>query len=238
MGVPCITSPVRKRGASSDKWSHSFLWEDVTAAQVLDFLKAYKTPIGIDRANTLVMAEFIEQMNACGELDKWSVALIAEGKLGSRRHTFSPHAVVDTFPSRSDKEHGGRYTIGVLTDPKDEAIDLDESAWQAALAATQAQWKPDVARNRMTMPEVPSGMKIREQIGKGLPDAPPPSRKGLLLLYPLSPEVNGEQVVANWDKPIMALAVSFPCSESGIKVDYKVDHLMWKEWEGEYGAAD
>jgi len=239
MGLPSKTGPSLKRGDGVDKWPHSFLWEDISAEQVLDFLKAYKTPLGADRANTLVMAEFIEQMNKCGELENWTVALLAEAKDTSKEYQFSPHVSVDRFPYRTATPADGRCTIGVLTDPKDEAIDLDDLCWQAALASTQSQWKPDVARNRVKKPEAPSGLKIRELRGKGISGGAKPSRKGLLLLYPLSlRRENGELAIKNWDKPVMALAVSFPTSESGVKVDYKVDHLLWKEWEGEYGSAD
>ena len=184
------------------------------------------------------MAEFVEQMNAVGELKKWTVALVAEGRKGASAYEFSPSVSVDSFPSRGDTGGGGRYTIGVLTDPVDEAIDMDEAEWLAALATTQAEWKPDAARNRREKPTRPSGRKIREQRGKGFPGGPPPSRQGLLLLYPLSPVVDGKQLIAGWESPIMGMAVSFPASDSGVKVDYKVDHLLWKEWEGEYGAAD
>jgi hypothetical protein len=238
MEKPDFSGLVRKRGTLEDAWRRSYLWGDVSSEQVLDFLKSYKTPPGADRANTMVMAEFVERMNKIGELQKWTVALLAEGRKAPTGYAFSPFVSVDSFPSRGDIGVEGRYTIGVLTDPSDEAIDLEAPEWVAALAATQAQWTPDPARNRLTQPERPSGMKTREQRGKGFPGGPPPSRKGLLLLYPLSPAFDGKQVIAGWDKPIMGLAVSFPASESGIKVDYKVDHLLWKEWEGEYGASD
>jgi hypothetical protein len=238
MGDPDLRGPIRKRKDSEDTWKRSFLWGNVSFEKVLEFLKAYRTPSGADRANTLVMAEFIEQMTKSGELMEWTVALLAEGKKSLSAHVFSPSVTVDSFPSRGDKRVEGRYTIGVLTDPSDEAIDLDEPEWLAALAATQAQWKPDAARNRFVEPVRPSGVKIREQRGKGFPGGPKPSHKGLLLLYPLSPDLDGEQVIAEWDKPIIGVAVSFPASDSGIKVDYKVDHLLWKEWEGEYGAVD
>ena len=238
MGEPGLRRLVRKRGSYEDSWKRSFLWDNISADQVLEFLKAYRTPLGADRANTKVMAEFVEQMNNVGELEKWTVALLAEGKKAPFDFEFSPYVSVDSFPSRGDTRVEGRYTIGVLTDPSDEAIDLEEPEWLAALAATQMQWKPDPARNRLTQPERPSGMKVREQRGKGFPGGPPPSRKGLLLMYPLSPEVEAKQVIAGWNKPIMALAVSFPGSDSGVKVNYKVDHLLWKEWEGEYGASD
>ena len=238
MGVPDEFGPVRQRKDTDDAWKRSFLWKDVSFEKVLEFLKTYRTPSGADRANTLVMAEFIEQMNKGGELREWTVALLAEGRKATSEYVFSPSVSVDSFPSRGDKRVEGRYTIGVLTDPSDEAIDLDQPEWLAALRATQAQWKPDAARNRFIMPDRPSGMKIREQRGKGFPDGPNPSHKGLLLLYPLSPEVDGKQVIAGWNNPIIGVAVSFPSSDSGVKVEYKVDHLLWKEWEGEYGAVD
>ena len=238
VGEPHVRGPIRNRGESEDSWKRSFLWERVAAEHVLDFLKAYRTPPGADRANTAVMAEFVEQMNAVGELQEWTVALVAEGRKGASAYVFSPSVSVDSFPARGDTGVGGRYTIGVLTDPVDEAIDMDEAEWLAALAATQAEWKPDAARNRLEKPSRPSGRKIREQRGKGFPGGPAPSRKGLLLLYPLSPVVEGRQVIDGWNEPIMGVAMSFPASDSGVKVDYKVDQLLWKEWEGEYGAAD
>lgn len=238
VGEPHVRGPVRKRAGTEDSWKRSVLWDGVDAEQILDFLRAYRTPPGAERANTAVMAEFIDQMNAVGELKKWTVALVAEGRNGASAYEFSPFVSVDSFPSRGDTKVGGRYTIGVLTDPVDEAIDMDEAGWFAALAATQSEWKPDAARNRHEKPVRPSGRKIREQRGKGFPGGPAPSRKGLLLLYPLSPVADGKQVIHGWDEPIMGIAVSFPASDSGVKVDYKVDHLLWKEWEGEYGAAD
>jgi hypothetical protein len=33
----------------------------------------------------------------------------------------------------------------------------------------------------------------------------------------------------------MAFGVSFPSSDSGVKVEYAVDHLLWTQ---EYGPAD
>lgn len=238
VGEPHVRGPVRKRAGTEDSWKRSVLWDGVEVEQILDFLRAYRTPPGADRANTSVMAEFVDQMNAVGELRKWTVALVAEGRQGAAAYDFSPFVAVDSFPSRGNTNVAGRYTIGVLTDPVDEAIDMDEAEWLAALAATQAEWRPDAARNRRDKPVRPSGRKIREQRGKGFPGGPAPSRKGLLLLYPLSPVVDGIQVVTGWEEPIMGIAVSFPASDSGVKVDYKVDHLLWKEWEGEYGAAD
>jgi hypothetical protein len=238
LGEPEIRGPIRKRGAFEDTWKRSVLWNGVGAKEVLEFLRAYRTPPGADRANSAVIAEFIEQMNGVGELSEWTIAVVAEGRKGTTAYEFSPSVSIDSFPARGKPDAGQRYTIGVLTDPVDEAIDMDEAEWLAALEATQAEWKPDPARNRNERPTTPSGRKIREQRGKGFAGGPAPSRKALLLLYPLSPVVDKKQVIKGWDAPIMGFAISFPASDSGVKVDYKVDHLLWKEWEGEYGAAD
>lgn len=48
------------------------------------------------------MAEFVGQMNAVGELKKWTVALVAEGRKGASAYEFSPSVSVDSFPSRGD----------------------------------------------------------------------------------------------------------------------------------------
>jgi hypothetical protein len=102
MGEPDLCGPIRKRGSYEDAWKRSFLWADVSADHVLDFFKSYKTPPGADRANTMVMAEFVEQMNSVGELQKWTVALLAEGRKAPACYEFSPVVSVDSFPSRGD----------------------------------------------------------------------------------------------------------------------------------------
>ena len=56
-----------------------------------------------------------------------------------------------------------------------------------------------------------------------------------MLLYPLAPKGAGESVVSAWDKPIIAFAISFPSSKSGVMVEYKVDH---RYWEQEYGPSE
>ena len=63
-------------------------------------------------------------------------------------------------------------------------------------------------------------------------------RSGALLLYPLDPKLAGAGAFPNRTKPILGFGVSFPSSESGVKVEYKVDHIIWGQWELEYGASE
>jgi hypothetical protein len=129
------------------------------------------------------------------------------------------------------------FAIGVLTDPKDEGIDLDDNVWKDALARTRAAWTPDPARGRVTLPTAPSGKGIREARDRLGGEAD----RGLLLLYSLAPDYRGQEktpenlIVPDWDKPIMAFAIAFPASENGIRVEYEVNLLYWMQ---EYGPAE
>ena len=53
--------------------------------------------------------------------------------------------------------------------------------------------------------------------------------------YPLDPQQAGSEALAGRKDPVMAFGVSFPSSDSGVKVEYAVDHLLWTQ---EYGPAD
>ena len=68
-------------------------------------------------------------------------------------------------PQRSaNPSFDDRYPIVRLLSPRDEAIDLDEPAWAAALAATSKAWKPDPTKQENGVlqkePELPNGPVI------------------------------------------------------------------------------
>jgi len=162
-----------------------------------------------------------------GELLTWSVALVAEGPVeANQSHTFAGRHTISSFPKRSHRDgNEGTYTIGVLTDPSDEGIDIEESDWLEALDLTVKEWTPDLARSRTTAPTRPSGKKLREVIA----NKQGTSARGLLVLYPLAPGGAKGAVPEGWTEPVMAFAMSFPASESGVVVEYEVDHLYWEQ---------
>ena len=230
LGPSFEQGPIRKRDDGSDAWKRSTLWRDVSSELIIDFFENYLTHPRATSAISAVLAEFIKKMNDQNELKLWTVVLVAEGHPG-KSHAFSSGLEIANFPSRSDTEVAGSYSIGVLTDPSDEAIDLDYEAWKKALNMTLSVWQPDPARNRINPPMRPSGKKVRELRGSDIGNL----NRGVLLLYPLSPSPNGKPITADWDEPIIAFAIAFPSSESGVKVEYKVDHLYWKQ---EYGSSE
>lgn len=238
-------SPKYERGGDPSSWPGARLWRDVDVSKVLAFLGlgAYATHPNATSANAAVLSEFISKMVETGQLTKWNVALLGGGNGKGSEHTFPGGTPSKSYfirktddpvdPRRLDPKS---FAIGVLTDPKDESIDLDDDIWFKALDLTRAAWKPDPARGRLEQPSFPSGKGIRETRGKlgGKTD------RGLLLLYPLSPYFYKDNkperlIVPGWDKPIMAFAIAFPASDKAIKVEYEVNLLYWKQ---EYGPSE
>jgi hypothetical protein len=143
---------------------------------------------------------------------------------------------------RSNKtpESATKYSIGRLLSPKDETIDLDEDAWEAALNSTRSAWKPDPAKakagQQQVPPEVPSGPHIRKIRGLGAANVPAAPERGLLLIYLLDPKKSGDAVSV--DTPIVAFGISFPFSHASSRVKYTVNSVQWKQWESDFGPAD
>lgn len=238
-GAPYETNPTRVRGDLEQRWQ-GFLWNCVPADSIAEFFESFITHPKARKVNSALLRDFVRAVAASGELTSWTVALLGGGS--GAPHTFTGGLTIDAMTKRTaDKDITDRYAIGRLLSPRDEAIDLDNAAWTAALARTKRTFNPDAGRQKdgikPSMPEVPNGPSIRQIRGKGSePDgiAPAPQR-GLLLLYPLDPQQSGSEALARWTDPVMAFGVSFPASDSGVKVEYAVDHLLWTQ---EYGPAD
>ncbi|MCW2311482.1 Z1 domain-containing protein [Rhodoferax antarcticus] len=237
MGKSSEIDPSRKRAGVDQPWK-GFLWSKVPADQIADFFEAYSTHPKARKVNSRLLAEFVRSMSKASELTSWTVALIGGGT--GDAFEFNGGLVLDGMLKRSaNPENKDRYSIGRLLSPRDEAIDLEDVAWSAALAATVRAWKPDPARQKDGVdplpPEVPNGPAIRRLRGKGADGVAPAPERGLLLLYALDPKQAGQDVFPERKKPIIGFGVSFPSSDSGVKVEYKVDHLLWEQ---EYGSAE
>ena len=116
-------------------------------------------------------------------------------------------------PGIEDQVETGRYVIRRLLAPRDEAIDLDLDAYEAALRQTIDTWERDRGRSgRREEPNLPSGPSIRERRDP---------RNGLLLLYPLSHR--GEHVEG--DLPVVGFGISFPGSDRARMVTYRVNNI-------------
>ncbi len=240
LGAPTIAGPKFDRNGSVDSWPRSHLWLDVNSSKILAFLDSYITRPDASTAKSALLAEFINKMNEIGQLNQWNVALLAEGSSEGVLYEFPGGIRIDSLPMRTpddfdppESRNSAHFAIGVLTEPADEGIDLDDETWREALQITQLAWKPDPARGRINMPSVPSGKSMRLARGK-LGNS---KGRGQLLLYPLAPYAGKPktEIVPGWDKPIMAFAIAFPASDNGISVEYEVNMLYWIQ---EYGPTE
>lgn len=230
---------IRDRESIKQKWT-GFLWKNVPAHSVIDFLNSYQTHPDSYKVRSPLIAEFIESMNSVGELTDWTVAIIGGGD--GDPCAFSDYAVIQMSQRTSNgKEDSGRYSIGRLLSPRDESIDLDKRAWQAALELTKAARKSDPLRGdtgkQFSDPEIPNGPAMRRIRGEGSDGIRHSRETGLLLLYALDPKKSGIDF-ADPTPPIIAFGISFPGSNAGKKVLYKVNSVQWRQWEQDYGSAD
>ena len=209
-------------------WEGSHLWEGVDADDVTGFLDMYKSHPEAHKVNSALLAEFIRSLVRENELTDWTVALIGAGRGKGGHHKIHEGLSARKLERKAHGRHPDRYSIGRLMSPRDEAIDLDESAWEAALAEARRAFHADAGRNRSpTEPNAPNGPAIRKIR---------PRTRGVLFLYLLDPVLAGpDSGLAEDGPPVVGFALSFPASTSGVRVDYQVNNILWEQ---EFGASE
>lgn len=228
LGVPTEVDPVRVRNGRRQEWN-GLIWSGVDPATVTGFLQSYSTHRGAHRVIGPIIAEFVQTMAAAGELTEWTVAVI--GAQGGTEYDIAS-GLKTSMLKRQVSMDEDRYSIGRLLSPRDEALDLDEAEWNAALALTRSTWKGDPARLQSSdEPDAPNGPAVRQIAGFGSDGVPGHRQRGLLMLYYLDPEKSG----TDGAPPLLAFGISFPGSNAGPKVQYKVDNVYWEQ---AYGIAD
>jgi hypothetical protein len=232
-GGPSERNPKQIRNGSVQEWD-GYLWRDVPSVDVVDFLNNYKTHPEAKKVNSAMLAEFIESMSGRGELTTWTVALIGGGR--GTKCNLANDIAVDMLQRTNNGPHDDRYSIGRLLSPRDEFIDTDEETWNAALEVARAAWRDDPARMRVeAAPDTPNGLTVRFVQGGLVPGISGRPDRGLLLLYVLDPQKAGEGFLPAGTPEVVAFGICFPGSNSGTKVVYKVNNVLWEQ---EYGPAD
>ncbi|MCB1821519.1 MAG: Z1 domain-containing protein [Candidatus Competibacteraceae bacterium] len=234
LAAPSEVNPERWRNGSRQLWE-GYLWNEVSHEPVIEFLTQYQTHPAARKVNGAMLAEFIGSMVEIGELTSWTVALIGGGD--GEKATLGNNLDIRMLKRARKGDYPDRYSIGRLLSPRDEAIDLDEAAWLAALAETQHDFKPDPGRlhESLELPKIPSGPAIRKVRGFGAEGIPAHPERGLLMFYVLDPQ---HAALTAGTPPVVAFGISFPGSHAGRKVEYKVNNVLWEQWELEYGPAD
>lgn len=219
------------------KWN-GHLWRNIPALNVIGFLRDYRTHQASFRIMSPLIADFIEEMNKDGELTNWTIALIGKENGPDAKRRIVGGYSVNMLSRRRTTAHPDRYSIKTLISPRDQAIDLSEAEWMAALELSQQTWRNDAERNESKKPPTePRGPQIRQILGNGIPEEGIPARRerGLLMLYLLDPEGADIDELKDAD-PIVAWAISFPASNSERRVSnskYIANSVLWgglNEW--------
>lgn len=234
LGAPTEVNPERLRNGSRQSWQ-GFVWQHVPVPEIIGFLGSYKTHREAHKVNSALLSEFISSMASENELTAWTVVVIGGGE--GNRLPLSESLAVDMLKRAAHGSHPDRYSIRRLMSPRDEAIDLDEKGWAAALADTRAAFHADPARHSSgDEPDSPNGPAIRRVRGRGAIGVPPHPERGVLFIYGIDPELAGAEAGLPEDcPPVVACAISFPDSGAGRKVEYKVNNVAW---ELDYGSAE
>ena len=229
LGTPAESGLINRIfDATSTSW-HGHMWNDVSADKVVEFLERYRTNSTAHRVNSAVLAEFIRKMAVRRELTSWTVVVL--GKENGKSVELSPGVTVNMVARGAEPTEGDGFAIGVLSDPKDESIDLTPAQWSAALEETIATWEKKKEKRSDEPPSAPRGPAIRRVRGLGAPGVPPNPEKGLLMLYVADTGQGGSAET----RKTLAFAISFPGSKSDVRVEYKVNNVGWEQ---DYGASE
>lgn len=214
-------------GGARQQWENSHVWKNVPGARVVDFLREYKTHPTALTAHSTIYARYVDaQIRDAGELTSWTVALLGGDKEDAKDAVaVAGNNIIPVKrepgkrqPSEAEQKEQGRYVIGRLLNPRDEAIDLDAEEWQAALDLTAKYAKEEGAT---ATPEAPNGPAIRSIRGRGTDTKPARAERGLLLLYPIKP-------IDRMSIPLMGFGVSLPGSK-GKPIKYHVNNVYWEQ---------
>jgi hypothetical protein len=229
---PVVNPPLPSAGARQTLTGT--VWNRVPGVLIADFFSSYRTHRDAHKINSALLSEFVTRMMASGELTSWTVALV--GSRDGNGIDLAPGIKTRMLERAAKSAQADRYSIGRLLSPRDEAIDLDEGAWKAALELTRTTRRNSEDQTfDPSQIDTPNGPSIRIVRGLGAEGVAPHPERGLLLLYALDPAGAGEGLFPNDSLPVLAFGASFPASHSGTKVEYKVNNVLWEQ---EYGAAD
>lgn len=213
----------RSSNTKFDGEGSNFLWKDVGASKIREFIKAFQVADGLKKANPEKIAEYIEKLNSKGELLTWRVALMSK-KRNSKGVKFSELVTANWFDrTRADDVlDDDTYYIRknhIIGSRLDEFIDLDKETLDKALARTREldeTWEKAYPR-----PAV-----VRQEFRN--------AKSPLLIIYPLNPECSNLKRSAKLqdgdaisytqaDNPFIGWAIEFPPTETNESVKYAVN---------------
>lgn len=240
-----ITETFLRQLAQPDRIGNHYVWRDVSAEDVVDYLRRFATHPSAPHVNGGRIAEYIAAQVEREELTSWTIALInrnsgqgsedddGEETAGpSESITIAGLRVEATQRKPSSYKRGNTLSIKRLLSPGHETLDLSADELEQAMALTKAVPRKDAD----STPKRPAGRAVR---------AVRPVERGLLMIVPLdrkyivegirTPEPDKKFITADPDFELkqtpIGFAISFPTSENAHRVRYEVNNVWQREEE-------
>ncbi|MDZ4783398.1 MAG: Z1 domain-containing protein [Planctomycetia bacterium] len=204
------------RRSIREKKSPYFLWDEVPAAHVLEFLTsydAYRTHSFLNHCEQL--RTYIKDRVANGELTKWTVCLVSQKPTADVpvvRFAGFDLPLINRAYDTDRVLPPGHVDFRAVSGREEELADLDPDQFKQALESTHA----DDRKEEKKLSSIPAREHAR---------AVRPAERGLLLLYPIVP------LSQPMEEFVVSAAISFPKSKKVESLSYTVNDI----WRAEYG---
>ncbi|MDZ7961469.1 MAG: Z1 domain-containing protein [Aulosira sp. DedQUE10] len=211
---------VRSLGAYINIKNNNYIWNNVSANKIIDFLTGYESHSKCRVAKTSLLIEYIKAQLPENELILWTVGLISNNR-PKNNSSIAGHSLglIQRNPTDSSNfSQEYRLRKSRLLSPTDEWLDLSDSTRNLILDETQRL--REEAGKPPSSSKTPNGKVIRSNRSP---------KNGLLLLYPLDPTV----AEIDFHMPIIGFAISFPESPTARKVEYQVNNVYWQQEFGQ-----
>lgn len=204
----------------------NFIWKDVSATQVKDYLKNIQLLENLKAYEPHNLIRFIDLQLPNRELTNWTVVLMSKGNADSSSSVsfIDGNKQVGSWMRTQDENNSSDEIYYLkkshILSPKDEFIDLSTDEYERAMQLTREQW---VKKKKEGQPSYPNGQIVRNEIRN--PNNP------LLLIYLLDPKGTKLPETSN---PIVGYAISFPKSNFNAFVAFAVKDELLDRFDFDY----
>jgi hypothetical protein len=204
---------LRSLGAYIERPNENYLWENVSADKIINFLLGYESHPKCRVAKTSILTDYIKAQLPSNELNSWTVILVSNKRAKNTRN-IAGHGVGLIQRKEADSSTSEEYRLrkSRLLSPTDEWLDLPQPTRDSILDETRRL--REKAGKPPSSSKTPNGRVIREKRSV---------KNGLLLLYPLDP------AEINFNTPVVGFAISFPTSKTAKCLKYKVNNIYWEQ---------
>jgi hypothetical protein len=199
----------------------AYIWKNIAGSEIVEVLESIETHRDSLRANSKLLANYVNAQLAKDELINWTVVL--KSKRDFKPPTHPKYTDINGYKvglykrTKSIASSPERYSIKRLVSPADEGIDLPENV--------RRRIQQDMKKDKISTSQPIDTKKINPYRQERSPE------RGLLLIYPLDPEDAG------WssEPPILGFAISFPGSSNASSVEYLANNPYYLQEFGDEG---